>query len=159
MLDTGSRQRIVFQIFPETFPAEPLALAATIQPFSGQSQGSAIKPFDSSPVAADTIVLIVSSELGCQGRPPLLCFLVVAYLPEPVVHLFAFLSKLLPARLSAHQKITPATFSAEMGKSQKVEGVGLASLSSRVLRFVPAETEGSRLLGMKFQSELREPFP
>ncbi len=70
----------------------------------------------------------------------------VPYLPQPVVHLLAFLTKLLPARLAAHYEFTLATYAAKMSKSQKVEGVGLTSLSRRVLSFVPAETDGSRLL-------------
>ncbi len=136
----------MFQILNETFPIEPLTLTATVQPFACQSQGFKVKPIERPHIPADTIVLIVSPELGCQCRPPFLCLLVIPYLSEPIVHLFAFLTKFLPARLTAHNEFTLATFAAKMGKSQKIKGAGLTSLSLRVLSFVPAETDDSRLL-------------
>ena len=136
----------MFQILNETFPIEPLTLTATVQPFSCQSQGFKVKPIERSHITADTIVLIMSTEFGCQSRPPFLGLLVIPYLSEPIVHLFAFLTKLLPARLAAHNEFTPATGATEMGKPQKVKGIGLTSLSLCVLSFVPAEADGSRFL-------------
>ena len=138
----------MFQILNETFPIEPLTLTTTVQPFSSQPHGLKVKPIKQSHIAADTIILIVSTEFGCQYRPPFLGLLVIPYLPEPVVHLLAFLTKLLPARLTAHNEFTMATCAAKMGKSQKVKGIGLTSLSLGVLSFVPTETDVSRLLRM-----------
>ena len=135
----------MFQILNETLPIESLTLTATVQPFSRQSHGHKVKPIERSHVAADTIILIVSTELGCQCRPPVLCFRVIPYLSEPVVHLRTFLTELLPARLTTHNEFTLAAGAAEMRKSQKVKGVGLTLLSLGILAFVPAKTEGSRL--------------
>jgi hypothetical protein len=135
----------MFQILNETFPIEPLTLTTTVQPFSRQPHGLKVKPIKQAHIAADTIILIVSTEFGCQYRPPFLGLLVIPYLPEPVVHLLAFLTKLLPARLTAHNEFTMATGAAKMGKSQKVKGIGLTSLSLGVLSFIPAEADGSRL--------------
>ncbi len=156
MRNTRSRQWIVFQILIETFPIEPLTLTATVQPFSCQSQGFKVKPIERSHIAADTVILIVSTEFGCQCWPPFLGLLVIPYLSKPVVHLRTFLTKFLPARLTAHNEFTLATFAAEMGKTKKIEGIGLASLSLSVLSFVSAKTDGSRLLGVQLQSEFRE---
>ena len=136
----------MFQILDETFPIEPLTLTATVQPFSCHSHSLKIKPIERSHIAADTVILIVSSEFSCQGRPPFLGLLVIPYLPKPVVHVRTFLTKLLPARLTAHNEFTPATCAAEMGKPQKVKGIGLTSLSLGVLSFISAEIDGSRLL-------------
>ena len=146
----------MFQILNETFPIESLTLTATVQPLARQSQGLKVKPTERPHIAADTIVLIVPAKLGGQCRPPCLCLLVIPYLSKPVVHLFAFLTKFLPARLTAHNEFTLPARSAEMGKAQKVKGVGLPFLSLRVLAFVSAKTDGSRLLGVKLQSEFRE---
>ena len=125
-------------------------MTATVQPFSRQSHGHMVKPIERSHVAADTIIVIVSTELGCQCRPPVLCLLAIPYPSEPVVHLLAFLTKFLPARLTAHNEFTLAAGAAEMSKSQKVKGVGLTLLSLGVLAFVPAKANGSRLFSMEF---------
>ena len=99
----------------------------------------------------------MSTELGCQCRPPVLCLLVIPYLSEPVVHLRTFLTKFLPARLTAHNEFTLAAGAAKMRKSQKVKSVGLTLLSLGVLTFVPAKADGSRLFSMQFQSESAGP--
>ena len=138
----------MFQILNETFPIESLTLTATVQPLAGQSHGLMVKPVERPHIAADTIVLIVPTKLGCQCRPPCLCLLVIPYLSKPVVHLFAFLTKFLPARLTAHNEFALPARSAVMGKPQKVKSVGLAPLSLCVLSFVSAKTDGSRLFGV-----------
>ena len=61
---------------------------------------------NSSAITADTIVLIVTSQLRLQRRPPLLKLRRAAYLPEPYIHLLARLAKLLGTGLTTQCRIT-----------------------------------------------------
>jgi len=123
------RQRVVFQICTETSPVERLTLTAPIEPFQSHTQCQRIKALQQPHITADTVILIMTSELSLQNRPPLFCLLVIAYLSKPVVHLFAFHTEFLTAGLTTNYKLTLATCVAVMGKAKKVKGVGPTILS------------------------------
>ena len=111
------RQRIVPQILSETFPVERGFLTPPIQPLKDYSFGHIIVSLYSSAITADTIVLIVTSELRPQRRPPLFELRSAAYIPEPYIHLLACLAKLLRTGLTTQCRITFATPIPVMGKA------------------------------------------
>ncbi len=119
------RQWIVLQIRGEAFPVERSFLAPPIDPLKNQSFGHVMVSLNSSAITADTIVLIVASQLRPQRRPPFLKLRHAAHLPEPFIHPFACLAKLLGTGLTTQCRITFSTLSPIMGKTQKVKGMGL----------------------------------
>ena len=84
--------------------------------------------FNSSAIAADAIVLKVTSQLCPQRWPPILKLSRAAYLPEPYIHFLARLTKLLRTGLATQCRITFTTPTPVMGKTQKVKGMGLVVL-------------------------------
>ncbi len=90
----------------------------------------------------------MASKLSLQNQPPFFSLLEIAYLSEPVVHLFAFHTEFLTAGLATNYKLTLATRTAIMGKAKKVKGVDSAILPFRVLSFIPAKTDYAGLLRM-----------
>ena len=157
--DAGLRQRVVLPVLVEACPVERASLAAAVEPLQGQTQRHAREALERRHVAADPVVLVVPSQLRRQDRPPLLRRQEVPHALEPRVQLFALLAELLPARPPAHDELTPAAGAAEVGKPKEVEGVSTTILAFRVLSFVAAEADHTRLLRMQLQFKLREPFP
>ena len=51
----------------------------------------------------------MAPEFRRQNRPPILRLPFVSYLTEPFIQLLAFLTKLLPTRLTAHDKPAATT--------------------------------------------------
>jgi hypothetical protein len=96
----------VLQIRFEAFPGEQRFLAPPIDPLKDQSFGHIMVSFNSSVIAADTIILIVTSQLRLQYRPPLFELRSTAYLPEPHIHLLARLTKPLGTGLTTQCRIT-----------------------------------------------------
>ncbi|GAJ18061.1 unnamed protein product, partial [marine sediment metagenome] len=90
-------------------------------------------------ITAYAVVLVMTSKLSLQNRPPFLCLPVIPYLPKPVVHLFAFHTEFLTAGLTPNYKLTLAAFVAIVGKAKKVKGVGSTILPFRVLSLIPAK--------------------
>ena len=84
--------------------------------------------FNSSAIAADAIVLIVTSQLRLQRRPPILKLRGASHLPEPHIHLLARLAKLFSTGLTTQCWITFAALAPVMGEAQEVKGMGLAVL-------------------------------
>ena len=123
--DARFRQRVVLQIRREAFPIERGFLAPPIDPLKDQSFGHIVVSLNSSAIAADTIILKVTSQLRLQRWPPLLKLRCAAYLPEPYIHLLARLAKLLATGLATQCRITFAAPTPVMGKTQKVKGMGL----------------------------------
>ena len=115
----------MLQIRCEAFPIERRFLAPPIDPLKDQSFGHIMVSLNSSAITADTIVLIVASQLRPQRRPPFLKLRSAAYLPEPFIHPLACLAKLLGTGLTTQCWITFSTLSPVMGKTQKVKGMGL----------------------------------
>ena len=126
--DARFRQRVVLQIRREAFPIERGFLAPPIDPLKDQSFGHIMVSLNSSAIAADAIVLKVTSQLRLQRWPPLLKLRCAAYLPEPYIHLLARLAKLLRTGLTTQCGITFAAPTPVMGKTQKVKGMGLVGL-------------------------------
>ena len=83
MNNTRFRQWVVFQILNETAPVVRSFLAPSIDPLIDQSFGHMMISLNSSAIATNTIVLIVTSELRLQYEPPLFEFHSGAYVPEP----------------------------------------------------------------------------
>ena len=129
--DARFRQRVVLQIRRETFPIERGFLAPSIDPLEDQSFGHIMVSLNSSAIAADTIILKVTSQLRLQRWPPLLELRCATYLPEPYIHLLARLAKLLATGLATQCRITFAAPTPVMGKTQKVKGMGLVVLPVR----------------------------
>ena len=71
----------MLQILDETFPIVRSFLAPSIDPLIGQPFGHMMVSLNSFSIAADTIVLIVTSQLRLQRRPPFLQFRGVTNLP------------------------------------------------------------------------------
>ena len=93
-------QWVVLQILNETSPVVRGFLAPSIDPFIDQSFGHMMILLNSSAIATDTIVLIVTSELRLQYGPPLFELCSGAYFLEPEIHLLARRAKLLPTGLT-----------------------------------------------------------
>ena len=117
MNDASFRQWVVLQILSEAFPVERGFLAPAIQPLKDQSSGHMLVSLNSSAIATDTIVLIVTSELRLQYGPPLFEFRSGARFPEPQIHLLARLTKLLRTGLTTQCRITFAAPAPVMGKA------------------------------------------
>jgi hypothetical protein len=79
----------------------------------------------SSAITADTIILIVASQLRPQRRPPFLKLRSATYLPKPFIHTLACLAKLFGTGLTTQCRITFATLTPVMGETQKVKRMGL----------------------------------
>ena len=121
-------QRIVLQIRCEAFPIERGLLAPPIDPLKDQLFGHVMVSLNSSAIAADAIVLKVTSQLRLQRWPPLLKLRCAAYLSEPYIHLLARFAKLFGTGLTTQCRITFAALTPVMGKTQKVKGMGLVVL-------------------------------
>ena len=118
----------MLQISFEAFPGKRSFLTPPIQPLKSQSFGHIVESPNSSTITTDTIVLKVTSQLRPQRWPPILKLRCTAYLPEPYIHLLARLAKLLRTGLATQGWITFTTPTPVMGKTQKVEGMGLVAL-------------------------------
>ena len=141
-------QWVMLTVLPKTFPVERFALTASIQPFKHHTLSQAVEVLQGRHITADPIVLIMASQFCLKDRPPFLCFLIVPYFPEPVVHLFAFHTKLLPAGFSEENEFPLTILTAVVGKSKKVKGVGPAFIPECVLSFKPAKTDYTSLFWM-----------
>ncbi len=126
--DARFRQRVVLQIRREAFPIERGFLAPPIDPLEDQLFGHVMVSLNSSAIAADAIILKVTSQLRLQRWPPLLKLRRAAYLPEPYIHLLTRLAKLLATGLATQCRITFAAPTPVMGKTQKIKGMGLVVL-------------------------------
>ena len=126
--DTRFRQWIVLQICREAFPIERRFLAPPIDPLKDQLFGHVMVSLNSSAIAADAIILKVTSQLRLQRRPPFLKLRCAAYVPEPYIHLLTRLTKLLRTGLATQCRITFAAPTPVMGETQKVKGMGLVVL-------------------------------
>ncbi|MDH4238185.1 MAG: hypothetical protein OEW48_01345 [Phycisphaerae bacterium] len=115
----------MLQICFEAFPVERCFLAPPIKPLKYQLLCHIMLSLNSSAITADTIILIVASQLRPQRRPPFLKLRSAAYLSEPFIHPLACLAKLLRTGLTAQCRVTFATLTPVMGKTQKVKGMGL----------------------------------
>ena len=107
----------MLQIRIEAFPVERRFLTPPIDPLKDQSFGNIVESLNSSAIATDAIVLIVTSQLRLQRRPPLLKLRRSAYPPEPFIHLLARLAKLLATGLATQWRITFAALTPVMGKT------------------------------------------
>ena len=126
--DARFRQRVVLQIRREAFPIERGFLAPPIDPLKDQLFGHVMVSLNSSAIAADAIILKVTSQLRLQRWPPLLKLRCAAYLPEPYIHLLARLAKLLATGLATQCRITFAALTPVMSKTQEIKGMGLVVL-------------------------------
>ena len=133
-------------------------MTTSIQPFPDQPNGDEIKALKGTKITTHTVVLIMSTQFRYQGTPPFLRFLMIPYLFELFVHFTAFLTEILLTGFATNNKMTLPAFTAEMGKSKKIEGIGFPLLSFCVLPFVFAETDHVGFLRMQFQAELGESF-
>ena len=115
--DARFRQRVVLQIRREAFPIERGFLAPPIDPLKDQLFGHVMVSLNSSAIAADAIILKVTSQLRLQRRPPLLKLRRAAHLSEPYIHLLARLAKLLATGLATQCRITFAAPTPVMGKT------------------------------------------
>ena len=107
----------MLQISFEALPVKRRFLAPPIEPLKDQSSGHLMESLNSSAITTDTIVLIVTSQLRPQGRPPILELRGASHLPEPYIHLLACLAKLLGTGLTTQCRITFATLSPVMGEA------------------------------------------
>ena len=107
----------MLQISIKAFPIERGFLASTIDPLKNQSFGHVMVSLNSSAIATDTIILKVTSELRPQRLPPLFEIHSAAYFPEPKIHLFARLAKLLGTGLTTQCRITFAAPTPVMGEA------------------------------------------
>ena len=107
----------MLQICFEAFPTKRAFLAPPIEPLKNQTFCHIMVSLNSSAITANTIVLIVASQLRPQHRPPFLKLRRAAYLPEPYIHLLARLAKLLGTGLTTQCRITFATLSPVMGEA------------------------------------------
>ena len=64
----------------------------------------------------------MASKLSLKNRPPFLCFLVIPYLPEPAVHLFALHTEFLLTGFSKEDKLPLSVPSAVMGEPKEIKG-------------------------------------
>ena len=119
------RKWIVLQICFKAFPRKRAFLAPPIKPLKYQLLRHIMVSFYSMAITADTIILIVTSQLRPQRRPPFLKLRSATYLPEPFIHLLARLAKLFGTGLTTQCWITFSTLSPVMGKTQKVKGMRL----------------------------------
>ncbi len=117
MNNAGFRQWIVFQIYFEAFPFKRGFLAPPIKPLKYQLLYHIMVPLNSSAITTDTILLIVTSQLRPQRRPPFLKLRRAAYLPEPFIHPLACLAKLLGTGLTTQCRITFAAHTPIMGEA------------------------------------------
>ncbi len=111
------RQWVVLQIRREAFPIERGFLAPPIDPLKDQSFGHIMVSLNSSAIAADAIILKVTSQLCLQRWPPLLKLRCAAYLSEPYIHLLTRLAKLLATGLATQCRITFAAHTPIMGEA------------------------------------------
>ena len=72
--DAGLWQRVVLQVILKARPVERDLLTSSVQPLEDQRLGHISESTQGAAVTADPIVLIVTSQLGQQDRPPLLDF-------------------------------------------------------------------------------------
>jgi len=79
-------------------------------------------------VAAYAVVLIMASQFSLENRPPFTGFLVISYLPEPVVHLLALHTELLLTGFTKEDELILSILAAVMGESKEVKGIGSAVL-------------------------------
>ncbi len=148
----------MLQICFEAFPVERGFLAPPIKPLKYQLLYHIMVPLNSSAITADTIVLIVTSQLRLQRWPPLLKLRCTAYLPEPYIHLLARLAKLLGTGLATQHRITFAAPTPVMGKTQKVKGMGLMVLPVSPASLLSFQVDDTSLLRMQFKIELHKPL-
>ncbi len=94
-------------------------LAPPIKPLKYQLLCHIMVSLNSMAITADTIILIVASQLRTQRRPPLLKLRRTAYISEPYIHLLARLAKLLRTGLTTQCWITFAALTPVMGKTKK----------------------------------------
>ena len=118
----------MLQVLNKAIPIERGFLAPPVDPLVDQSFRNMMESFNSSAITTDTIVLIVTSQLRLQRRPPILKLQRAAYLSEPYIHLLARLAKLLGTGLTTQCRITFTTPTPVMSKTQEVKGVGLVVL-------------------------------
>ena len=149
-------QWVVNHIGTKLFPRKRPVLAATIQPLHDRSNRYIAKSHYHSRIAAYAVVVVMSSKFRRQNWPDFFNTHNVANSPKQVVHRFARFAELTARRLTAQQKLAFTAQTAEMCKSQKVECVGLAALTSGVLSFVPTKTNRPGLFRVKTQSEFRK---
>ena len=107
----------MLQVSHKACPAKRRFLAPPINPLKNQSSDNMVESLDRSPITTDTVVLIVTSQLCLQRRPPILELRRAAYRPEPYIHLLARLAKLLRAGLSTQCRITFAAPTPVMGEA------------------------------------------
>ena len=138
----------MLSVLPKAFPVERFALTASIQPFQGHTLSQTIEVFQRRHIAAYAIVLIMASQFRLEDRPPFLCFLIVPYFPEPVVHLFAFHTELLVTGFAKKDEFPISVLTTVMSKSKKIKGVRPALIPDCVLSFKPAKTDYASLLWM-----------
>ena len=119
------RKWIVPQIRLEALPGKRLFLTPPIDPLKDQSLGNVMVSLNSPTITTDTVILIVTSQLHPQRRPPFLKLRGAAYISEPFIHPLACPAKLLSTGLTTQCRITFATLTPVMGKTQKVKGMGL----------------------------------
>ena len=74
------------EVDSEAIPAKTLLLTSAIQPLQGQSFSLIFKPTDGSKIAANTIILEMTSQLGSQGFPYFRDRKHIPRSPEPLVH-------------------------------------------------------------------------
>ncbi len=149
----------MFEIFSKLFPVERVALAAAVEPFEGHSHCLVVETAQCARVSADAIVLIMASKLGRQYRPPVLRFLAVAYVSEPVVHLGAFDAEFLSAGFAPDDELATTAGAAIVSEAQKVEGVWSSVLPFRVFSLESAVTDHPGFCWMQFELELCKPLP
>ena len=90
----------------------------------------------------------MASKLGLENRPPVLCFHVIPYLPEPRVHLLAPHTELLLAGLPEEDELTLSILTAIMGESKEIKGVGPTVLPACPFSFESAKTDYASLPGV-----------
>ena len=95
-----SRQRVMFEVLCEFSPVHLSFLATPVEPFLYQSDCQSVKPGDTRIVPADSIVLKMASQLGCQNLPPVFCPGLASYWLQPFFHLSAFRGEFLTTRLA-----------------------------------------------------------
>ncbi len=123
----------------ELSPVHAPLLTAPVQPLIKQLHCQSVVPHNPAIVAAHSIVLIMSSELGAQNWPPYLRLHVSGFL-QPELEVTSLGGKFLARRFMSDFEATLAISVAVVGEPQKIKRSCLHALSSSFFLREPAKT-------------------
>jgi hypothetical protein len=124
----GFWQRILPQVLMKVSPVERFSLTTPVKPFVYQTNYQVIEFSERICVSTYSIVLVMTSQLRTQYRPPFLHVHAITYGFKPSVQLFTFSAEFLSAGFVSNSKLSLKALVAIMRKAKKVECVSLAFL-------------------------------